>query len=126
MFTSKRGQTGGRHKPRLQLAHPEVASFIADMWFKLTFSLQGIYVWRFESTRWMAPLPSAEGNITLWNRAFAKEKNIPAQLCCTAQLNRALKPDIASMFASLSNRTLPPDKPLMAGSNGSLSPRKDV
>lgn len=81
---------------------------MAEIWFKLTYSLSGMHLRRSDEAPVSVPFPSGEGEITLWVRTVEKH---PPQLCCDAVLLRRLKPDVAEMFKSLEAGILPQDSP---------------
>ena len=80
------------------------------MWFKLTYSLAGMYLLRPDDAPVSVSLPADEGEITLRMRTF-EQKEIHTELCCDAVLNRNLKMDIKDMFDHLAKRILPQDTP---------------
>jgi len=80
------------------------------MWFKLTYSLASMYLMRPQDAPVSVPYPADEGEVTLWMRTF-DTGNIPPQLCCSAILERSLRPKMEIMFQSLSDGVLPQDDP---------------
>ena len=80
------------------------------MWFKVSYSLVGMYLTRPQDAPVTFSDPFSKGQITLWMRTFDKE-NIPPELCCSAILERNLRSEAETMFQSLSDGVLPQDDP---------------
>lgn len=81
------------------------------MWFRETYSLQGIHIGGREELPITISLPKGrEGELIIRYRNFSKEKQIPSQLYCDALLWLDVKPKITSMFDSLAENKLPVDK----------------
>ncbi len=84
---------------------------MAEVWFKLTYSLAGMFPARPIDAPVSVPLPpDGNGEIVVWLRTFEKQRGISPQLCCDALIKRQIKPDVAQMFESLSTRVLPRDE----------------
>ena len=81
------------------------------MWFKLTYSLAGMFIQR--------PGPEPETVIQLgedreikfWTRTF-EDKNIQPHLCCDGVMHRDLNAKTLIIFESLSKRILPEESRL--------------
>jgi hypothetical protein len=79
------------------------------MWFKLTYSLRGMYQAHSIDAPVCIPLPDdSNAEIVLWLRTI--ESGILPKVCCDVIVERQIKPDLAAMFESLSKRVLPRDK----------------
>ncbi len=76
------------------------------MWFKLSYSINGMYVSdsRLLPVSWKEPF--GKGEIVLFMRTF-DDPNIREQLCCDAMIERVPKPKIDEILNGLAEGTLP-------------------
>jgi hypothetical protein len=80
------------------------------MWFKLTYSLQDMYLRHSTDAPMQFEDSATKGELILWIRAF-DDKSIRPQLCCDALLERSVTPHLGGMFDLLAKRILPQDVP---------------
>ena len=80
------------------------------MWFKVTYSLIDMYLWRPQEAPISVPYPPGEGETTLWMRSFSNT-NINPELCCSAVLERNVRPEVVADVSVFVERSAPARRP---------------
>lgn len=78
------------------------------LWFRLTYSLQGMFSEQDLEEPVIAYLPN-ETEISFWMRTFPEEKKIKPQFCCTTCKKRSVNHKLYKHFQDFAKKVLPRD-----------------